>query len=145
VVFDSAATNLVKGDTNRERDVFIRDRSSGTTRRVSVGAGGSQARGYSGDPTISANGRYVAFESAAPNLVRGDTNGEWDVFVRDLVAKSTKRVSVSSGGDQARNGASLDGFISGDGRYVVFESGATNLVSGDTNRAVDVFRRGPLR
>ena len=82
VAFESVASNLVAGDTNRADDVFVRDRLAGVTRRVSVGAGG-QANGSSFSPAISANGRSVAFGSSSSNLVRGDTNGTFDVFVRD--------------------------------------------------------------
>ncbi len=122
--------------------MFVHDRSTGTTTRVSVSSTGAQANGASGPADISADGRIVAFQSAASNLVSGDTNGVSDVFVRDLQAGSTTRVSVSSSGAQA-NGASStwDLAISADGRYVTFSSAATNLVSGDTNVAGDVFVR----
>jgi len=82
VAFDSSASNLVPGDTNATTDVLVRDRLAGVTRRVSVGAGG-QANGISFDPAITADGRAVAYSSVASNLVRGDTNGSLDVFVRD--------------------------------------------------------------
>ena len=82
VAFESSASNLVAGDTNGRYDVFVRDRLAGVTRQMSVGAGG-QANDYSAFPAISANGRSVAYESYASNLVRGDTNGALDVFVRD--------------------------------------------------------------
>ena len=84
VAFSSDATNLVPGDTNGTADVFVRDRQTGTTRRVSVGPGGAQGNGDSVDPALSADGRFVAFESDATNLVPGDTNGVDDVFVRTL-------------------------------------------------------------
>jgi Tol biopolymer transport system component len=92
VTFSSQAGNLVAGDTNRTADVFVRDRVTKVTRRVSLGPDGRQGRGASGDPSISADGRYVAFSSDAPNLVPGDTNRRTDVFVRDRVAKVTRRV-----------------------------------------------------
>ncbi len=85
VAFTSYATNLVLGDTNIQRDVFVRDRQTGTTRRVSLGAGGVQGNGESFGPAISAGGRFVAFDSGATNLVPGDTNDASDVFVRTLV------------------------------------------------------------
>jgi Tol biopolymer transport system component len=144
VVFDSAAKNLVKGDTNGARDVFIRDRKLGKTKRVSVRTGGRQANGNSEDPTISSDGRKVAFNSRARNLVKGDTNGREDVFIRDRKLGKTKRVSVSNGGRQARGGHSDDAAISASGRVVVFESEAKNLVSKDTNGKRDIFRRGPV-
>jgi hypothetical protein len=142
VAFVSSASNLAAGDTNGVSDVFVHDRSAGTTTRVSVSSTGAQANGASGPADISADGRFVAFQSAASNLVSGDTNGVSDVFVRDRQTGSTTRVSVSSSGAQA-NGASStwDLAISADGRYVTFSSAATNLVSGDTNVAADVFVR----
>ncbi len=147
VAFSSVATNLVPNDTNG-LDVFVRDRVAGTTTRVSVDSNGAQASGSSLDPSISADGRYVAFQSNASNLVPGDTNRFLDVFVRDRVAGTTTRVSVDSSGAQADNpdgvafsGNSGESSISADGRYVAFNSGATNLVQGDTNGFSDVFVR----
>jgi hypothetical protein len=98
VAFWSIAKNLVAGDTNRRADVFVRDRTAKLTGRVSVGPGGQQANRRSLYPEISAHGRFVAFFSRAFNLVAGDTNNRFDVFVRDLVARVTRRVSVGSGG-----------------------------------------------
>jgi Tol biopolymer transport system component len=140
VAFYSDATNLVPGDTNGVVDIFVRDRRTGTTRRASVSRGGGQANGESWNPTISADGRYVAFHSAATNLVPGDTNDAMDIFVRDLRSGITRRVSVSGSGAQA-NQASETAAISGNGRYVTFVSSATNLVSPDTNTFPDVFVR----
>ena len=138
VVFISAASNLVSGDTNGVADVFVRDRRAGTTSRVSVAAGGGQANGTSFDPSISADGRFVAYSSAASNLVRGDSNDTYDVFVLDRQTATTTRVSVRSNGSQANN-VSYTPRISGDGRSVAFVSLASNLVPGDTNRTADVF------
>jgi Tol biopolymer transport system component len=138
IAFESVASNLVSGDTNGAWDVFVRDRVAGGTARVSVSSTGAQANGNSGWPSISADGRYVAFSSEASNLVPGDTNGVTDIFVRDRVAGGTTRVSVSSTGVQA-NGNSAWPSISADGRYVAFQSEATNLVPGDTNSAPDIF------
>ena len=143
VAFWSDASNLVAGDTNRVSDVFVRDLGTRTTRRVSVSASGGQANNWSNNPTISADGRYVAFDSGASNLVAGDTNQDTDSFVRDRTSATTVRVSVSSTGAQAI-GNSYAAAISADGRYVVFDSDATNLVASDTNAATDVFARGPL-
>jgi Tol biopolymer transport system component len=188
VAFESYATNLVAGDTNNScdtdgdtqsddncPDIFVRDRDTDgdgvfdeagavSTTRVSVASGGGQGNGLSLQPSISSGGRYVAFFSEATNLVAGDTNNSCDtdgdtqsddncpdVFVRDrdtdedgvfdeAGAVSTTRVSVASGGGQG-NGFSLQPSISGDGRYVTFESDATNLVAGDTNAANDIFMR----
>jgi Tol biopolymer transport system component len=140
VAFTSYATNLVPGDTNGGPDVFVRDRKTGTTRRVSLGPGGVQGDVGSGRLAISADGRFVTFESDDTNLVRGDTNEEWDIFVRDLHRGTTRRVSVGPGGVQG-NSYSLDPAISADGRFVALESNATNLVPDDTNNALDVFVR----
>jgi Tol biopolymer transport system component len=144
VAFASGATNFVAGDTNGATDVFVHDRQTGTTTRVSVASDGTQGNGDSSvlNPRISSDGRFVAFASLATNLVAGDTNAVADVFVHDRQTGATTRVSVASGGSQA-NGASGIFFpslsISSDGRFVGFDSDATNLVSGDTNAATDVF------
>jgi Tol biopolymer transport system component len=140
VAFTSSASNLVPRDTNNDRDVFVRDRMAQVTRRVSVGPGGQQTNGESFEAAISADGRFVAFESYASNLVAGDTNNTWDVFVRDRKAQLTRRVSVGPGGQQANNGRSYTA-ISAHGRFVTFVSFATNLVTGDTNGIDDVFVR----
>ena len=142
VAFQSTASNLVAGDTNGVLDVFVHDRQTGTTERVSVATGGGEGNGMSGWVSISADGRYVAFISAASNLVSGDTNGTDDIFVRDRQSGTTERVNVSTGGGQANSvlGGELP-TISADGRYVTFDSAATNLVPGDTNGMIDVFLR----
>ncbi|MET9294717.1 hypothetical protein [Streptomyces sp. NPDC003077] len=108
------------------------------TERVSVAADGTQGNGFSASPSISANGRYVAFSSQADNLVPGDTNGAEDVFVKDLVTGAVDRVSVTTDGIEG-TGRSSAPMISGDGRYVAFRSDAANLVPGDTNDEADVF------
>ncbi len=140
VAFHSDASNLVSGDTNGTADVFVRDRTRGTTRRVSVRSNEAQGGGGSVAPSISADGRYVAFSSDATNLVSGDTNGWTDVFVRDRAAATTRRVSVRSDQRQG-NGGGVLGVLSADGLRVVFHSFSTNLVSGDTNGRGDVFLR----
>ena len=140
VAFWSSAGDLVAGDTNLAEDVFVRDRLLGTTERVSVDSGGAQANGVSRVPSISADGRYVGFDSTAGDLVAGDTNGARDIFVRDRLLGTTVRVSVDSGGTEA-NDDSLATSISDDGRSVAFYSRASNLVSGDTNGRIDVFLR----
>jgi hypothetical protein len=110
VAFASWATNLVSGDTNGPypdgSDVFVRDRQNGTTERVSVDSSGAQANDQSAGPAISADGRYVAFHSLASNLVGGDTNGTYDIFVRDRQSGTTERVSIDSSGAQG-NGDSF--------------------------------------
>ena len=141
VAFLSGATNLVAGDTNGAQDVFIRDRQAGVTERVSVGQGDVQGNNPSLAPAMAADGRYVAFESEATNLVAGDTNGLRDVFVRDRLRHRTELVSVGPGGAPA-NGEPLSApAISLGGRWVAFDSRASNLVPGDTNHAGDVFLR----
>jgi Tol biopolymer transport system component len=142
VVFDSNAFNLVRRDLNDKRDVFVHDRRDGKTTLVSVSTKGRQGNGDSGSGVISGNGRYVAFVSHASNLVPRDTNHAPDVFVRDLKAGRTIRVDVSSRAKQANRG--IDGgpvALSANGRYVAFESNASNLVPRDTNGVPDVFLR----
>ncbi|MGH2723212.1 MAG: calcium-binding protein [Actinomycetota bacterium] len=138
VAFDSTATNLVLGDTNQAIDVFVHDRSTGMTSRVSVSSEEAQGDSGSHSPSISADGRFVAFVSLASNLVPGDTNGADDIFVRDLVAGTTERVSLTSTGEEANSSTTITA-ISADGRWVAFSSFATNLVPGDTNGHFDVF------
>lgn len=132
VVFSSKATNLVPeavwpGVTN----LYIHDRQTKSTSLVTVGVNGTPSYGHSDAPDISADGRFIAFASSSPNLVPGDTNQGFDIFVHDRQTNSTRRVSVSSAGTQA-NDASLAPTISADGRYVAFQSWASNLVEGDT-------------
>ena len=140
VAFSSTASNLVAADTNGQRDDFVRDMWSGTTWRVSIGAHGRQANGWSDWPALSADGRFVVFFSTASNLARGDDNGVGDVFVRDLRHRKTRRVSVGAHNEQG-NRPSWGASISGDGRYVAFLSDATNLVPCDTNSQTDLFVR----
>jgi len=140
VVFQSLASNLVPLDQNPAGDIYIRDREAGTTELVSLSSAGVQGNGWCGSPAISADGAHVVFFSAAGNLVAGDTNGELDVFVRDLVAGTTERASVATSGTEANN-YSVMSAISADGRYVAFESLASNLVPADTNQSFDVFVR----
>ena len=138
VAFKSLATNLTSGDTNGSWDVFVHDRTTGTTSRVSLASDGSQANGASGDPALSGDGRYVTFSSLAGNLVAGDANGLEDVFVHDRQTAASERVSIDPAGLES-DGASSGPSLSDDGRYVAFQSTATNLVAGDTNAVVDVF------
>ncbi|MBI5032932.1 MAG: PD40 domain-containing protein [Chloroflexi bacterium] len=138
VVFESDATNLVGSDTNGKEDIFVHDRQTSQTTRISVASDGTQGNDDSVRPSISGDGRYVAFYSEANNLVLGDTNGHSDVFVHDRQTEQTTRVSVSSAGVQGNN-ESFVPRISANGRYVAFESYASNLVSGDGNASQDVF------
>jgi len=146
VAFQSRATNLVPGDTNiyGSTDVFVRDTIAGTTERVSVSSTGEQGNNGSRVGAISADGRFVAFDSSADNLVPEDTNGMQDVFVRDRIARTTERVSVSSAGAQGDFASQWLICISADGRFVAFSSWADNLVPGDTNGAPDDFVRDRL-
>lgn len=139
VAFESMATNLVADDTNGEVDTFVHDRDTGTTTRVSVGIGGAEANGGSAWPAISADGRWVAFMSAASNLVPDDTNGVADTFVHDRQTGATARVNVGPAGVQANDWSYWRPGISADGRWVTFQSAASNLVAGDTNDQDDVF------
>ncbi len=138
VAFESDATNLVPGDTNGSDDVFVHDLASGITTRVSVDSSGQQANGRSESPSISADGRFVAFAGSAGNLVAADSNGILDVFVHDRQSGLTRRVSIDSAGSEA-NGVSSGAWISADGRIVAFHSYASDLVPGDTNSVHDIF------
>ncbi len=138
VVFRSWATNLVPNDTNNMGDVFVHDRQTGETTLVSVASDGTQANRHSYSRSITFDGRYVVFYSDADNLVPGDTNGTWDVFVHDRQTGTTERVSVASDGTQPNN-FSNDPAITDDGRYVAFRSDASNLAPGDTNGYEDIF------
>jgi Tol biopolymer transport system component len=133
LAFESDATNLVDGDTNGARDVFLQDStSSGVFRRISVSSSGQQSNGASGNPAVSDDGRFVAFESSASNLVAGDTNGVSDVFLYDVVTQETRRVSVTDSGAQIGccGKAGYRPAISRAGRYVAFVSDANAVVSG---------------
>jgi Tol biopolymer transport system component len=143
VAFLSNSTNLVPGDTNNNDDIFVRDLSTNTTTRVSVDSAGNQANGYFFAPSISADGRFVAFSSDVSNIVPGDTNNTGDIFVRDLLTNTTTRVSVDSAGNPG-NSNSFSPSISADGRFVAFLSDASNLVPGDTNNQTDIFVRDLL-
>ncbi len=140
VAFASGSSDLVRGDTNHARDVFLRDRRAGSTFRVSVGSDGRQGNGDSGSPTVSADGRYVAFTSSASNLVPHDTNGVADIFLRDVQAGTTRLISADPHG-RAGNGASGSPAITGSGYEVVFSSAASNLAPTDHNGHTDVFAR----
>jgi len=141
VAFTSYASNLVSGDTNGQIDVFVHDLQTGVTERVSVDSSGKQGDNLSLYPSLSSDGRFVAFRSLATNLVAGDGNGAMDVFVRDRSAGTTERVSVDSSGGEANSHSYsiFAGSISGDGGVVTFYSDASNLVAGDNNGVMDVF------
>ncbi|MFI5365666.1 MAG: hypothetical protein ACHQ4J_08590, partial [Candidatus Binatia bacterium] len=148
VAFNSYATNLMAGDSNEDRDVFVRDRCKGTTERVNVSTAGKQAGrpsqrigslpqlGYA--PSVSGDGNLVAFVSDQTGLDGIDSQGVSNIFLRDRQAGTTVRVSLGLNGDPA-NGPSSSPSISADGRFVTFQSAASNLVANDTNHSADVF------
>jgi Tol biopolymer transport system component len=155
VAFASLATNFIASDTNNAWDIYLRDTCEGqdpdicvhTTTRVSVDSAGAEANGDSVEPVISSEGRFIAFRSLANNLVGGDTNGAGDIFIRDTCigvamgcTPATIRASLANDGSEA-TGISLRPAISPDGRFVAFESLASNLTGGDTNGAVDIYIR----
>lgn len=132
VAFESEADNLVAGDVNGVGDVFLRDLQLGTTVLVSSAASG---------PVISADGRFVAFESSSTNLTSlPDTNGFTDVYVKDMQTGTVTRASLSTTGAEPNHESEVLS-ISGDGRYVIFDSEADNLIPGDTNGHGDIFVR----
>lgn len=139
VVFASSASDLIANDTNGQQDIFVRDMVTGRTTLASVGPGGVQGNGDSREASISADGRYVAFDSFASNLVPGDTNETYDVFRRDLRTGRTALVSVGLDGPADQGAVFPD--ISTDGNHVAFESSSTNVVPGDTNTTQDIFVR----
>ena len=136
VSFTSANFNLVGADSNWALDVFVKDTQTGETSRVSVGPSERQTDLNSYQSAISADGRFVAFESAATNLVNFDTNSSIDIFVRDRQRLLTSRVSVAGTGEQGGCRSSSPA-ISGDGRFVAFESCSSNLVPEDANNVCD--------
>jgi hypothetical protein len=149
VAFESDAANLVASDTNNNSDIFLHDRDTDnngifdepgaiSTKRVSVASDGTEADNDSFGAAISSDGRFVAFESNATNLVSQDTNGSRDVFMRDRDAAKTRRVSLAFNCSEGNN-SSFSAVISGNGRFVAFESLAANLVNNDTNGFSDIF------
>lgn len=140
MVISSASSNLVEGDNNGYADVFVHDVWAGQTTRISVASDGSQGNGSSGGGSISADGRFVAFGSYASNLVSDDTKGYFDVFVHDRATDQTMRLSVASDGSEGDGASGVYRIqISANGRYVAFDSDASNLVQGDTNSTIDIF------
>ena len=139
-MFESAASNLVAGDTNRQVDVFVRDLIHGTTERVSLTSEGRQIANGANVAAISATGRFVLFSAIGDGVVPGDTSMFPDVFLRDRQTGTTTLVSVTPGG-QSPAGQSVGAGVSADGRYVVFTSFASDVVPGDTNKHQDAFLR----
>jgi len=157
VVFESTASNLVDGDTNATRDIFVKDLQTGDILRISTGSTGTESNGDSSRAHFSADGRYVLFQSTASNLVAGDTNNAYDVFVKDLQTGEIKLVSSAADGTVGNDDSGFatykdlspapsrlivfgqDNYFSSDGRYVVFSSAATNLIDGDAILTYDIF------
>lgn len=138
VAFETWATNFVPGDTNGANDVMVKNLTTGDIVRASVSSNGKQGLAHSVLPSLSSHGRFVAFTSYAPDLVPADTNFMSDIFVRDVEASSTTRVSISTYGEEG-DGHSDMSAISADGRFVAFHSWASNLAPGDTNLSLDAF------
>lgn len=138
IAYESWADNLVPNDNNGVSDIFVYDRLSETVERVSLHTNGSETNGVSGSPDISMNGRYVTFASLANNLATSDFNETYDVFVHDRDTDETALVSFNER-REAANGSSMGANMAGGGRFIVFDSLATDLVGGDTNGRTDVF------
>jgi Tol biopolymer transport system component len=138
VAFGSNASDLIGNDGNANSDVFVFDRKTKKTKRVSLKKGGGDANGGSYGPSISADGRFVAFNSAASDLIGNDGNAKLDVFVFDRKTKKTKRVSLKKGGGDP-NDASFSPSISANGRFVAFASEASDLIGNDGNSMEDFF------
>ena len=141
VVFESDASNLVPSDTNETTDIYVRDYTKGQYFKISKSSDGRQPNGFSTNPCISSDGRFVGYTSYASNLVPDDTNYEPDVFVRDRQGLTTVRVNVSTNGDQADYGGITDCQISANGQFVLFSSDASTLVPGDEGFSSDLFIR----
>jgi Tol biopolymer transport system component len=138
IAFESKASNLVANDTNQGHDIFVHDQQTGTTARVSVASSGAQSNGWSHDPSMSADGRYVTYMSFASNLVAGDDEQRGDVFLYDRLTGTTERISETRNGEGGSDNSG-EAEISANGRFVAYSSYASNLVQGDTNGVPDVF------
>jgi Tol biopolymer transport system component len=142
IAFYSDAADLVPGDDNGFRDVFVRDFNAGTTERISVGPGGVEANDHShaaGDaPAIDGDGNIVVFYSDASNLVPGDDNNSSDIFVYDRTTQTLTRISIAFDGGET-DGDSLNPAINASGRYIVYQSFATNVIAEDNNGRSDIF------
>jgi hypothetical protein len=146
VVFESAAANLTQpcglpvclgGDKNNADDIYLYNVADGSVTLVSAAANGSAANGNSNRPSLSANGRRIVFQSQATNLAGSDTNGTWDIYMRDLASGQTTLVSSGPSGQSDK--ASTSPSISADGRWVSFDSKATNFTNGDSGGDVDIY------
>jgi len=139
ITYWSNASNLVASDTNKTGDVFVFDRTDGSTVRVSVGSGDVQGDGMSSDPAISPDGRFVTFWSGASTLVPDDTNGKRDIFLVDRDSTTVTRVSVADDGTQG-DGDSFSPNVGAGGGFVAFDSAAKTLVPDDhKTKGSDIF------
>ena len=134
VAFSSRASNLVPNDTNGFSDIFVYDRIAHTIERVSIADNGAQSNSGSYHPVISADGRFVAYESYASNIVSNDTNGTLDVFLYDRKTHKVKRISVNDNGTEGNKRSEWPS-ITADGKFVAFQSNASNLVSNSVANA----------
>ncbi len=141
ITFSSFASTLVENDTNNHEDVFVHDLATGITILVSISSSGVQANGDSSRPKISNDGRFIAFTSTADNLVEGDGNGKPDLFIHDLQDGKTILASINSEGIQSVQGVSINISISPNGNVIAFASSGSDIVSNDTNGAMDIFVR----
>ena len=142
VCFPSEGTALVDGDTNDKRDIFVRDRTRGTTVRVNVSTEGDQILDYSSyDAVISGDGRFVVFDSQTSNLVTGTTPKKMNIYRHEMATGETVLLTKGHDGSAADDSSAWNSYMdaSYDGRFVVFPSFATNLVVGDTNAKTDIF------
>jgi Tol biopolymer transport system component len=144
VAFESEADLAGSDASGGGWDIYVHNRSTKKTKQVSVSSGGAGGNDASRSPSVSPDGRFIAFQSDADNLVKGDDNGKLDVFIRDRKKSKTKRLSVGINGSEP-DGLSSNSSVSAGGRYVAFASRATNLIGSDGNGKGDIFRRGPLR
>ncbi|PTQ87907.1 beta strand repeat-containing protein, partial [Agitococcus lubricus] len=138
VIFTSTANNLVSGDTNSASDIFVKDLQTGIVTRLTTNSQGIQADGDTYEYNLSADGKKITFSSYASNLINGDTNFSFDIFVKDLQTGLVSRVSTSTNGTQA-NYESYRPIFAPDGQKVLFQSAASNLIVGDNNNALDYF------
>ena len=138
VAFDSLASNLSGIDTNNKSDIFLKNLKTGELRLISTNQQGAQGNGHSSHPLLSSDGRWLAFESDASNLVVGDTNGKRDIFIKDLQTGLIERLNLSSNGQQDNGNAHLEA-MSANGRVLAFSSDGDNLSAGDSNRQRDIF------
>jgi len=141
VVFGSNANDLVSNDTDDKRDIFIRDLSTNTTKLITANKTGQASSGKERNYQISADGRFVIFESNANDVVTNDTNNAWDIFVRDTKTNTTKLVSMNSAATDSGNAESVFESFGTTGRFIKFRSRADNLVANDTNGKADCFVR----